>query len=107
MFKGFWYIQNKIFSCALLRPFIFRSYYQIIDIWSTYPYTYSKMVVGFVYLEFREKLSLGFKYPTHPLRLGGAEIGKKRGGALRIFYFRVREFSKKRGICCKTCLEID
>ena len=54
--------------------FIFNRYFQTIDIWSTYP----------------RKLSCVSEYQTHPLRIGGAKIGKKLMG-LRL----VHEFSTK------------
>ena len=45
---------------------LFSNYnYQIIDIWSTYPNTYCKMVVGSVHLYSREEFLRGSKYPTN------------------------------------------
>ena len=35
------------------------------------------MVGRFVHLDFREQISRGSKYPTHPRRIRGAIIGQK------------------------------
>ena len=72
-----WYDTSYFLFGVCWGHLFFKYYSRIIDIWYTQPYTYCKTVVSFIHHDFREKLSCGSKYPTHPLQIRWAEIGQK------------------------------
>ena len=54
------------------------------------------MVVRFVHLDFREKISRGSKYPMHPRRIRGAIVGQTLMGYVLGLETRTGIFKKKK-----------